>query len=138
MNNAKPYHIPTLLRWIPALSYAFLIFVASSLPQPVPYLPIPYIDKPIHLVEYGILCVLLCWALSAPSGPEGAIRPIKRIILISIITASLYGISDEVHQYFVPGRCASVGDWIADALGASAAGFFWYRWRVSDVSLPTK
>jgi len=31
----------------------------------------------------------------------------------------LYGISDEIHQYFVPFRYSSVMDVVADGLGAS-------------------
>ena len=30
----------------------------------------------------------------------------------------MYGVVDETHQYFVPGRSSSVGDWIADIVGA--------------------
>jgi VanZ family protein len=34
------------------------------------------------------------------------------------LAASLYGIIDETHQYFVPGRDCNVWDWLADTLGA--------------------
>ena len=44
------------------------------------------------------------------------------------ITAG-YGITDEVHQWFVPGRFASVADWIADALGAAVALAAIAAWR---------
>ncbi|MFN3468051.1 MAG: VanZ family protein, partial [Candidatus Brocadiales bacterium] len=113
-------------RWIPATTYAGLIFVASSLPQPVPNIPIPYIDKPIHLVEYAILCILICWAQFHPNNP---LRPIKKVVFFSIIASSLYGVSDEVHQYFVPTRNSDVLDWAFDTLGASLAGFFWYKYK---------
>jgi len=42
----------------------------------------------------------------------------KYLLLISLVFAVIYGISDEVHQYFVPGRIASIGDVIADSFGA--------------------
>jgi VanZ family protein len=35
--------------------------------------------------------------------------------------SSLYGISDELHQSFVPGRTPDVHDWIADTWGAAVA-----------------
>jgi VanZ family protein len=35
--------------------------------------------------------------------------------------ASLYGISDEFHQSFVPGRTPDVVDWLADTSGALLA-----------------
>ncbi len=124
----EPFTAPAWLRWIPATTYAGLIFVASSLPLPVPYIPIPQIDKPIHTVEYAILCLLICWAQSA-GRPGEPVRPIKKVILFSIIASSLYGASDEVHQYFVPGRNSDVVDWTFDTLGASLAGFLWHRWK---------
>ncbi|MEK7241206.1 MAG: VanZ family protein [Planctomycetota bacterium] len=122
----EPFTAPIWLRWIPATTYAGLIFVASSLPLPAPYIPIPQIDKPIHLLEYAVLCLLICWAQSHPNSP---LRPIKKVIFFSIIASSLYGVSDEVHQYFVPNRCSEVSDWLADTVGASLAGFLWYRWK---------
>lgn len=34
------------------------------------------------------------------------------------LAASFYGVIDEAHQYFVPGRNCNIWDWIADTLGA--------------------
>ena len=44
----------------------------------------------------------------------------KLLILISILSSSIYGISDELHQYFVPYRQADVMDALANILGSSA------------------
>jgi VanZ family protein len=41
------------------------------------------------------------------------------------LAAVLYGLSDEVHQSFIPGRDASVGDVVADALGALLGAAAW-------------
>jgi VanZ family protein len=38
--------------------------------------------------------------------------------LWSFIICTLYGASDEIHQYFVPNRSSEVQDWLADAAGA--------------------
>ncbi|MCC7032400.1 MAG: VanZ family protein [Acidobacteria bacterium] len=49
-------------------------------------------------------------------------------VLLAWGIAVLYGVSDEWHQSFVPGRMADVRDVIADALGAAlglAAGWAW-------------
>ena len=35
-----------------------------------------------------------------------------------IVVASAYGVTDEWHQTFVPGRSSTVSDWVADTLGA--------------------
>lgn len=49
---------------------------------------------------------------------------------------SLYGLSDEFHQFFTPHRTVDVFDWLADTTGAIAAGFLWYiieyRWQVKE------
>lgn len=41
----------------------------------------------------------------------------KYPIIFTIIITSLYGVSDEVHQYFVPNRECEVLDWAADFIG---------------------
>ena len=40
------------------------------------------------------------------------------LLISSLIFSSLYGLSDEWHQYYVPGRMSDVADWVADTLGA--------------------
>jgi VanZ family protein len=40
--------------------------------------------------------------------------------ILTACIAAVYGIVDEIHQYFVPGRDCSPWDWVADALGAAA------------------
>jgi len=40
----------------------------------------------------------------------------------SLLSAAFYGMTDEIHQYFVPGRSADPWDWLADTVGANAGG----------------
>ena len=51
---------------------------------------------------------------------------IQVLMLLSVVSASLYGISDEIHQSFVPFRDAEVADVIADILGAFS-GVYLYQ-----------
>ena len=46
--------------------------------------------------------------------------------LLSIVASTAYGISDEIHQYFVPCRTADVMDALADMVGSSVGvpGYF--------------
>ena len=116
--------------WVPSLLYMALIFAVSSLKQPP--LPTPEfewfaIDKIYHFIEYAILGTLLAWAFvkARPS-----IVPSKHIWLAAAVLSMLYGASDEWHQTFVPGRYATLGDWVADALGSIAgvlAVYLYYR-----------
>jgi len=104
--------------WIAALAYMALIFYLSSMPAPdiTREVPIIYRIKLVHIVEYGILGALLFLAAreTMSMGPVGA-------AVFAVLAASAYGISDEVHQLFVPMRSASAVDVIADALGAALA-----------------
>ncbi len=42
-------------------------------------------------------------------------------IALSVIFSVLYAISDEIHQYFVPGRFMTASDIFTDTLGVAAA-----------------
>ena len=104
--------------WVPSLLYMALIFAISSLEQPP--LPTPQfewltIDKLYHFIEYAILGGLLAWAFvkARPS-----VVPSQWVWGLAAVISILYGVSDEWHQTFVPGRCATVADWVADALGS--------------------
>lgn len=55
----------------------------------------------------------------------------KRLV-ISISAVIVYGISDEFHQGFVPGRTVDVMDAIADSIGgilSASVIFLLSRWR---------
>ncbi len=50
-----------------------------------------------------------------------------------IIFCSFYGVFDEWHQSFVPGRNSDVFDWLADTMGGVfAAGIAWKIRNISD------
>jgi VanZ family protein len=44
-----------------------------------------------------------------------------RTAVLAASLATLYGVTDEIHQHFVPPRQAEAFDLLADAAGASAA-----------------
>lgn len=46
-----------------------------------------------------------------------------------VVFSSLYGLSDEIHQAFVPGRSPEWGDWLADTAGALIYAWFMHRQR---------
>jgi VanZ family protein len=54
----------------------------------------------------------------------------QQAIPSAILLASLYGVSDEVHQAFVPFRESSWLDWLADTVGA-ALGVTAMHWVMS-------
>ena len=95
-----------------ALSWAGLIFYLSSQPSIETPALFPGEDKLFHLIAFGILGFLTMGALQVSH--EG--YPTRQVWLVAL-AVMLYGILDEFHQYFVPGRSADVYDVLADAIG---------------------
>jgi VanZ family protein len=52
------------------------------------------------------------------------------LVLAAAAIATAYGISDEIHQHFVPPRQADVFDVAADAAGAALAAVGLYGWDI--------
>ena len=97
-----------VLRWLPAIVWAGVIFYGSS--RPGSTLPGGYSIEG-HLGEYFVFGALLVSALSPP-------RTTGRTVAIAVIIASLYGMTDEFHQHFVVQRTPDVVDWGFDTIGA--------------------
>ncbi|MCS6798339.1 MAG: VanZ family protein [Myxococcota bacterium] len=105
-----------LLGWAPALACMALIWVLSSMSMP-PLVPSggPWTDKLLHAVEYTVLGVLTAHGSSATW--PGAAR--WRLAIFGTAVATGWGLLDELHQAFVPGRMSDWRDLAADAVGAS-------------------
>ena len=71
-------------------------------------------DKVLHFSAYAVLGALFSRAFKTTRLKDN----IKLVIILSILASSLYGISDEVHQYFVPCRNADIMDVLADIFGS--------------------
>lgn len=107
--------------WIPVFLYCGIIVYLSSQSYPSRHLPsflFGLSDKLVHGVEYGILGILLYQAFHLTT-------PTIASISLAVICAMTFGISDEVHQWFVPHRQADTWDVVADALGATLFVFAW-------------
>jgi VanZ family protein len=74
----------------------------------------PLRDKGIHLVEYAVLG-WLCAAASRRTWPS---ESAWRTVAFAVFVSALWGVSDEIHQAFVPGRYPEVGDAVADLCGS--------------------
>lgn len=103
--------------WGPVFAYAGVIFYLSSLPNPQDKLPSfigLFSDKALHAVEYAMLGGLFYRAFRW--GTNDVVKPWAGFL--AVLATSLYGLSDEIHQSFVPHREASGWDWLADSVGA--------------------
>lgn len=109
-----------ILAGLPFLAGMSAIWLVSSMERP----PVPEelvfwnSDKLLHAGAYALLAVLATPATWTTWGPAAKRHGARRAIVVSALLASLYGVVDEVHQSFVPGRSSSIADVVADTLGA--------------------
>jgi VanZ family protein len=89
------------------LTFVAGMFVGGAQPEAVGLVPAPW-DKLAHLVSFGLLTALV----------ELALRPPAWLLVALPLAVSA---ADEVHQAFLPGRFASLEDWLAGALGVGIA-----------------
>lgn len=107
--------------WGPVVLYAALIFGLSSSSN-LPDLPKGLNDKGAHLLLYCGFGFLLARALAGGLGRRVPAWVLPFVVLL----AMAYGVSDEVHQLFVPHRQFDLLDLAADAAGALlGAGLLW-------------
>lgn len=107
-NKRKFLYLPLGIYWI-------FIFVLTSIPgQTIPKV-LGGVDKIKHFGAYFVLAFLLNCALKIqnkyPKMSENS------IVFTFIITFS-YGLFDEIHQIFIPGRYFDWWDLIADVFGS--------------------
>lgn len=112
------------LPWLPTLIWMVVIFYLSSRTGQNLHSMFPYVrDFNVgHFIAYFILGLTCYYGLIKTSAVK---HPFVWIILISLI----YGMSDEFHQSFVPGRDMSLSDLIRDLIGAglSIAAIILYK-----------
>jgi len=100
------------------------IFVLSSISE-LPPIPGGVDDSVAHGLEYAMLAALLLRGLAGARWRGVTIGAAGW----GVVLATLYGLTDEVHQRFVPGRTAEITDVVADALGAAAAAGLVWAWH---------
>ena len=106
--------------WGPVALYMAALFYLSSQPT----LPAASLtpDWTQHGVAYAGLALV---ALRAVTGARWSAVGGRTIVLAWVI-AAVYGVSDEIHQAFVPTRAPDVRDVVADSVGAALAlGAVW-------------
>jgi VanZ family protein len=142
-----------IMRWLPVVAWTSLIFffstehfssdntagVFDSLLSPllsgISAEAIEIIHAVIrklgHWTEYGVLSMLLLWALKNDSDRVWEWRHACWTLGFVL----MYAISDELHQSFVPSRTASVGDVMIDVFGG-ICGTLWTFWYRTGIGAP--
>jgi VanZ family protein len=91
-----------------------LLFVGSSFADPSNVTG-GISDKILHVGAYAALGLLILRAL----GNGRLDRLTTQRAILAVVLTVLYGLSDEFHQSFVPGRTPELMDVAADAVGAT-------------------
>ncbi|MBI4366623.1 MAG: VanZ family protein [Deltaproteobacteria bacterium] len=109
------------MAWAAVVGYAAVLFFLSSLPGSDVPPRYPGIDKIAHAVLYAGFAYVLVRAMCGR-----AFCCSRRAACWVVVIAAAYGVTDEWHQAFVPGRDVSAWDWLADVCGA-VGSVLWYR-----------
>jgi len=111
-------------RFIPMVCIMGIIFYLSH--QPGDFAPLPPfagLDKLLHVIAYSSLAGAFLYGLQ----PFSNISNRFIIVFVVVFFCIFYGISDEFHQSFIPGRFSSIWDVLADGLGALLVVGWWLR-----------
>ncbi len=106
------------------------IVAMSSFPgDNLPEMPVLNGDKIVHLLEFGLLGMLLFRAFRFPPLSQSPFR-------LTLAVGVPFAASDEIHQLFVPGRYCDVFDFLADCIGIIL--FAWIASRQHPMPEPPK
>jgi VanZ family protein len=103
---------------------AFL-FALSSISHPPEPSAFGVSDKVVHALLYVALGVLMARAIDGRPGG----RVSARTLVAAVLWSAVYGVSDEIHQHFVPPRQMDALDLLADAIGAALGAGAYARAR---------
>lgn len=126
--------------WIALTSaYCAAIFVISSQSdlglEPPRWLDWPHSDKLVHFTMFGGLSSVVAAGLWRSNG---AGLPMKALFLGAAGFATLYGLTDEIHQIWVPGRTFDPLDLLADAVGATIMAGVFTVWTARQLARGTQ
>jgi VanZ family protein len=111
---------PPRSAWLWPLGFALAIVAESSQAAVTVPSGLWNGDKVVHFLAFGLLATVILRALRIG-------RPWLRALVATGIV-SFFGATDEIHQYFTPGRSCDPFDWAADTLGAATAAAVYLLW----------
>lgn len=93
--------------------------LSSTETPPTPQLDVPLGDKILHAIEYGVLGFFLAHGCARTWRWRVRRHADARLAAVAVAIGCGWGLLDEIHQAFVPGRSADVLDFAADLFGVT-------------------
>jgi len=120
-----------VVRLVPMTVIMGTIFFLSHQPGDSLYMPpVLWFDKIAHIAVYAVLAATVLYAFHPRLRDEKTVW----VVLLTMGGCILYGIGDEFHQSFIPGRFVSIFDVVADTLGGAAVCAAWFLWKGPHLS----
>ena len=129
--------VGALAAWGPVVLCIAAIFLVSSNNTWTVFEGPPPLRKSGHVFEYALLALLLGRAFVMTwtrSGETVTKALLGRAWAVGAAVCTVYAMTDELHQLFVPKRVGYVWDVLVDALSAVAALGVWYIVRVRSLT----
>ncbi|MFO7738663.1 MAG: VanZ family protein [Desulfatiglandaceae bacterium] len=114
-----------------AVGWMAAIYLLSSMPDLSGPSLVKGQDKLFHVIFFAILGAFFSFSFK----PSKQRVPFTRVLWVTLLVA-VYGGFDEAHQMHVPGRDASIGDLVADAIGGFLAALILWKRRLSSKGPP--
>jgi len=112
------------IRFVPViLLIGTIFFLSHQHGTDMQLLSVPGLDKLAHGFMYALLAAASLYSLSDNFKSS---KPLHAGLL-TVLFCLLYGMTDEYHQSFIPGREASIGDLAADSAGAAVLVILWLK-----------
>ena len=111
--------------WLPVIVWMIVIFLFSSRQKVAitdSYAVSFLFFKTLHLLEYSFFYILLYRAFRNTSVRN------KNAYILSFVILTLFAISDEIHQAFVPTREGRLRDVIIDLIGGGLGWILLTQW----------
>lgn len=112
-------------RFLPMTIVMIIIFLLSNTPGKDLPSAINGLDKLLHAIAYGTLAASCLYGLHPAARDKGSLLTGMAVIFFCFF----YGLTDEFHQSFIPGRSPSGLDIAADTSGAALTVLLWHWWR---------
>jgi VanZ family protein len=117
--------------WLAVAAWMALTVILSTFPVDEIQPSVPDADKLGHAAVYAVLALLCARAWHRNGSSQAA--AIERAMALVLVFGALM----EFVQGFV-GRDPSMGDWLADGVGALVGIGFWKAWRIALNSTPER